>query len=67
MLCDQIGELLMAFVLITVLCYIFDGILYHVLLILNDSQKEMSITFRHMKYLNQLAHKKLVTTHLLFI
>ena len=45
MSCDQIGELLMALVLITVLCYIFDGILYRVLLILNDSQKEMSITF----------------------
>ena len=45
MSCDQIGELLVALVLITVLCYIFDGILYHVLLILNDSQKEMIITF----------------------
>ena len=44
MSCDQIGELLMALVLITVLCFIFDGILIHVLLILNQSQKEISIT-----------------------
>ena len=45
MSCDQIGELLLALVLLLlVLCYIFDSILNHVLLILNQSQKEMSIT-----------------------
>ena len=43
MSCDQIGELLMALVLITVPCCIFDCILIHVLLILNQSQKEISI------------------------
>ena len=44
MSCDQIDELLMALLLIAVLCRIFDGIVIHVLLILNQSQKEMSIT-----------------------
>ena len=39
MSCDQIGKMLMALVLIT-----DDRILNHVLLILNQSLKEMSIT-----------------------
>ena len=44
MSCHQIGELFMALVLITVLCCIFDGILIRVLMILNQSQKEISIS-----------------------
>ena len=49
--------------LLSVLCNIFDGILNHVLLILNQSQKEMSITVAETQVLfeslGQVAHMKL--------